>query len=273
VNILEKEHWRKSVGLGDEVLASGLARAAHDRGDRRRVAFGNGKRIVWGPWSEEIFRYNPRIAKPNSTINGDLQWIAHWKGNRLYNRLSPDRRRWDWNFGFRAVPGEIFFHADELAFAESVGNGFILIEPNVPWHKSVAPNKDWGLQRYQAVVDRLLKDGHDVVQSKHGRDKLRGVRFVSTPTFRDALALMSRARVALVPEGGMHHGAAAVGVPAVVLFGSFIPPSVVGYDGHINLTGGATEFCGSLGKCHHCRDALAKISVEEVYEAVVKFLG
>jgi ADP-heptose:LPS heptosyltransferase len=122
-------------------------------------------------------------------------------------------------------------------------------------------------------VDLLLRDGYDVIQSRYGRDKLNGVKLVTTPTFRDALAVMSLADVALVPEGGMHHGAAAVGIPAVVLFGGFIPPDVVGYDTHVNLTGGATGFCGSLDKCHHCRDALAAISVEEVYQAVKKCFG
>jgi Glycosyltransferase family 9 (heptosyltransferase) len=255
------------MGYGDDVLASGLARASHDRGDRRRVAFGNGKRIIWGPWSEEVFRYNPRIAKPTSVINGDLQWIAHYKGSRLYNRLSPDGRRWVWNRDFRAVAGEIFFRAHELAAASAAGSGFVLIEPNVPWHKSVASNKDWGLANYQAVADRLMKDGHDVVQSNHGRLRLRGARVVSTPTFRDALAVLSRARAALVPEGGLHHGAAAVGVPAVVIFGGFIPPSVMGYEHHVNMTGGV-EACGSLNQCQHCKEAMQRISVEKVHQAV-----
>src|SRR5262249_18357046 len=142
------------------------------------------------------------------------------------------------------------------------------VEPNVPWHKSVAVNKDWGLKNYQAVVDRLIKDGFDVVQSSYGRDRLSGVRVVKTPTFRDALSVMSGARAALVPEGGLHHGAAAVGIAAVVIFGGFIPPTVVGYDTHHNLTGNSTEACGSLTRCDHCRRAMASISVEEVYQAV-----
>ena len=83
------------------------------------------------------------------------------------------------------------------------------------------------------------------------------------------MTVLSRARSALIPEGGLHHGAAALGVPAVVLFGGFIPPAVTGYADHANFTGGATA-CGSLNKCLHCRDALEKITVEEVYNAVVE---
>jgi hypothetical protein len=253
------------MGFGDEVVGSGLARGMHAAG--QRAAFGDGHKIIWGPWCEEVFRNNPNVARPGSEASPDLFWIRHHKGHRLYNALDKIKGRWVWNYGFKARPGEMLFDRNELSFASRAGQGFIYVEPNVPWHKSVAVNKDWGLKNYQAVVDRLIADGHDVVQSSYGRDKLRQVRVIKTATFRDALTVMQRARVALVPEGGMHHGAAAVGIPAVVLFGGFIPPRVVGYDAHTNLTGGA-EACGSLNRCLHCRDALNRISVEEVYQSV-----
>jgi hypothetical protein len=247
--------------FGDDVMASGLARGLHDRG--RRAAFGDGKRIIWGPWSEEIFRYNPNVAQPGSEGNKDLEWIDYYKGNRKYNRLDSSRTRWIWNYEFKATPGEMFI----TEWVRTSGD-YIYIEPNLSWQKSVAINKNWGLVNYQAVTDRLLADGHNLIQSANGRDKLRGVKFVSTPTFRSALAILQCARVALVPEGGMHHAAAALGVPAVVIFGGFSPPAVLGYDTHVNLTGGADEACGWILKCHHCAKALARISVEEVYSAV-----
>jgi hypothetical protein len=253
------------MGFGDDIVATGLARGLSAIG--KRAAFGNGKKIIWGPWSEEVFRYNRTVARPGSEGSHDLVWIDHYKGHRKYNSLDKLRLHWIWNFEFKPTPGEMFFDKIEIARSLHAGEDFIYVEPNVPWHKSVAPNKDWGLKNYQAVVDRLLADGYDVVQSSHGRDKLQRVRFVATPKFRDALAALSRARVALVPEGGMHHGAAAVGTPAVVIFGGFIPPAVVGYDMHVNLTGGV-EACGSLYKCFHCRAAMEKISIEEVYQAV-----
>src|SRR5215475_6175318 len=153
------------MGYGDEIIASGLAK---NTPAGKRAAFGNGKCIIWGPWSEEIFRHNRRIARPGSEGAGDLHWIKHYKGHRLYNKV--DAGRWIWNYEFKVTPGEIFFNGEMTA-----GRDFIYVEPNVPWHKSVAVNKDWGLKNYQAVVDRLIKDGHDVVQSNHGRDRLMGV--------------------------------------------------------------------------------------------------
>lgn len=252
------------MGVGDEVIATGLARGLRRNG--KRAAFGDGKQIIWGPWCKSVFWGNANIASPGSERSSDLQWIKHYKGSRLYNHIDRARSRWVWNYDFKVIPGEIFFKDNELSLGDVAGQNFIYVEPNVPWHKSVAPNKDWGAKNYQAVIDLLRKDGHDIVQSNR-EIKLQGTRLISTPTYRDALAVLARARVALVPEGGMHHGAAAFGIPAVVLFGGFIPPAVMGYPGHINLTGGA-EACGSFIRCRHCLDAMSRITVEEVYAAV-----
>lgn len=250
------------IGYGDDIMASGMAKGLNGK----RAAFGDGKRIIWGPWSEEIFRHNPHIARPGQEHRHDLAWIKYYKGHRNYNHMNADRTRWIWNYDFKPTPGRIFFSPDELEFGASIGHGFVLIEPNVPWKKSVAVNKDWGLAKYQAVATRLLAYGYDVVQMS-GRDRLKSVRSVDTPTMRHALAVLSRARFAVLPEGGLHHGAAALNVPAVVLFGGFIPPQVTGYAIHTNLTGGA-EACGSLQRCGHCREALDNISVDEVYAAI-----
>jgi ADP-heptose:LPS heptosyltransferase len=256
------------LGFGDDILATGLARQVPLG---KRAAFGNGRNIIWGPWSEEIFRHNPRVARPGQEAAGDLIWIDHYKGHRKYNRLDRATGRWIWNYDFKPIPGEIFLNREELELANMIGQDFIFIEPNVPWRKSVAVNKDWGLQNYQAVADRLRKNGHRVVQSLHGRDQLERVDHIATRTFRHALAVLSRARAALLPEGGLHHGAAAFGIRAAVLFGGFIPPAVTGYDTHINFTGGATA-CGSLISCEHCRAAMKNISAEEVHQAVEKLI-
>jgi len=252
------------VGWGDEILATGMARGAKDRG--KRIAFGNGRKIIWGPWSEAIFRDNPNIAPPGSEGATDLEWIAHYKGHRLYNRHVGDR--WQWNMKFRAIPGEMFFDETELEFAKTAGDNFILIEPNVPRNKSVAPNKDWGLAHYRQLSSMLREQGFRLVQFSFGKDKLPGVELITAPDFRKALAVLSRAALYIGPEGGLHHGAAAVNVRAVVFFGGFIPPEVTGYAMHTNLTGGA-KACGSLHYCNHCISAMRAITVEKAYAAAI----
>lgn len=258
------------MGRGDNLMATGLARGAAARG--KRIAFGDGRRIRWDKHSEEIFRGNPNVARPGTEHAADVEWSDFYCGHRLYNRLSPDRARWIWNMDFRPVPGEVFFSEEEIAWAAGVGSGFVLVEPNVEAFKSSAPNKAWAAGRYDAVAARLAAEGLEIVQFAHGgAHRIPTARQVKTPGFRHALAALARAAAYVGPEGGMHHGAAAVGVPGVVLFGGFIPPAITGYAGHVNLTGGA-DACGSLKPCRHCRAALDAITVEEVLAGVERAL-
>lgn len=256
------------MGVGDNLLATGLARGAAARG--KRIAFGDGQSIIWDHHSETIFRGNPNIAPPGSEGAHDLQWIAHYRGRRLYNRQAGNK--WHWNITFRATAGEVFFTADELHQARRAGQGFVLIEPNVPTFKTCAPNKQWPVDRYDKLARYLRKDGYEVGQFLYGSGhQIPAARQIKTRGFRDALAMLAQASLYIGPEGGLHHGAAAVGIPAVVLFGGFIPPSVTGYDSHTNLTGGA-EACGSLRKCEHCLAAMDVISIEDVHSAATDYL-
>ena len=259
------------MGLGDNLLASGLARGAAARG--KRVAFGDGKTIIWDQHSETIFRGNPNIAPPGSEADQDLEWINFYRGNRIYNRHDHANDRWEWNYKFKPAPGEIYFTGEELRFAASFPKGFVLIEPNVPEWKSVAPNKQWPVERYAQLTRRLFKKKYEIRQLIYGPGhRLIYAKTVKTKNFRQALAVMSRAALYVGPEGGLHHGAAALGIPAVVLFGGFIPPQVTGYDTHTNLTGGARA-CGSLRPCEHCRQAMDAISVDEVLQSCIRYLS
>lgn len=257
------------MGSGDEIIGTGLARGLRARG--KLAAFGDGRKIIWGPWCAEMFKHNPNIAMPGSEQRGDLEWIAHYKGARKYNKLV--NGRWHWNYDFKVTPGEFFFNEAEKRLPNDCSwlGKFIVIEPNVEWQKSVAPNKDWGAKNYDEITQRLLGQGYRVLQfiHKNSRRRLRGVDTMELHKFREAIAVLSAAKLYIGPEGGMHHAAAAVGINAVVIMGGFIPPSVVGYDAHINLTGGA-EACGTIGRCEHCRKAMNKISVDEVLSHVGK---
>jgi hypothetical protein len=254
------------MGFGDEIIGSGLARGAHARG--KRIAFGDGQTILWGPWAAEIYQGNPNVAAPGAEGASDLEWIDHYKGRRKYNRQV--NGRWAWNYNFKARPGEFFFDDAERQIAGMFTPGFVVIEPNVPWQKSVAPNKDWGESKYQELARRLLLQGCRLVQFRHGNSRrmIAGADLIELPKFRHVISVLSRAALYIGPEGGMHHAAAAVGVKAVVLFGGFIPPQVTGYDLHTNLTGGA-EACGNIKPCKHCAQAMANISVDTVKEAAL----
>jgi Glycosyltransferase family 9 (heptosyltransferase) len=261
------------VGYGDEIIGTGLARGLKDRG--KLAAFGDGRKIIWSQWCEEMFAHNPNIARPGSEAKPNLEWIAHYKGARAYNRL--ENGRWVWNYDFKVKPGEFFFSEIEhtvIVNRRAAFNGFVVLEPNVPWWKPVAPNKDWGEAKYRQLCELLVRHGVRVVQfiHKNSRRRLPGITTIEFYKFRDAIATLSLAKLYIGPEGGMHHAAAALGIRAVVIMGGFIPPAVIGYSDHVNLTGD-TEACGNTQPCEHCRRAMERISVDEVHSHVIAQLG
>lgn len=253
------------MGYGDNLMATGLAKGARIVG--KRAAFGDGSKIIWDHLSKEIFANNPNIAPPGSEGAADLQWLHFYRGCRIYNFHDTARDRWAWNYNFRPVPGQMFFSAQEDRNGERYGEGFTLIEPNVSPHKMGAANKDWGFSRYQMIADQLSASGCRVAQFLNGGKSLERVAHFQTNSFRDALAILSHARLYIGPEGGLHHGAAAVGVPGVVIFGGWIPHQVTGYAMHVNL--GNEKGCGLLSRCEHCRQALDAISIDQVYSAAI----
>lgn len=257
------------MGYGDDIMATGLARGFAARG--KLAAFGDGRRIIWGPWSEEMFRHNPNIAGPNHpTSDKRIEWVAHYKGNRMYNKS--EGARWKWNYKFKVRPGEFYFSKEEKKLADMF-HDFVVVEPNLPWQKKVAGNKDWGEDNYDHTAELLMKAGHRIIQfvHKNTRRRIPNATFLEFQNFRDAIAVLSKADLYVGPEGGMHHAAAAVSVPAVIIMGGFIPASVVGYDTHVNLTGGV-EACGNIEPCIHCRNAMKKITVDSVVYAASKLM-
>jgi ADP-heptose:LPS heptosyltransferase len=250
------------MGYGDEIIATGLARGAHERG--KRIAFGDGRQIrSWKGWARQVFLNNPNIALPGSEGAKDLQWIKHYKGHRLTGHIDPVGKKIIFNHNFHSVPGEFFFDNDEQSIGATYGDGFIVIEPNVrdPSHA----NKDWGFEKYKTVAAHFLSRGYRVIQFIYpGADRvLDGAEIIQTP-FRISTAIMQHARLYVGPEGAMHHAAAALGINAVVLFGGLVPVTITGYKNHVNLTGGSDYACGNMLPCAHCRKAMNAISVDTV---------
>ncbi len=256
------------MGWGDELVASGFARGARERGER--IAFGFGGKIRWSWQAREIFRNNPNVAPPGSERARDLRWVAHCAGSRL-NTSGIDKRtnRWKWN-PFRPPPGELFFSDEELDYGRSFGDGFIVIEPRT---KACWANKQWPVERYVAVAADLRAKGHRVVQFSGDAPPVSGCgEVISNQTFRKALAVLSHAALYVGPEGGLHHGAAAVGTKAVVIFGGWPDPRSSGYDQHRNLAA-PDAGCGTISPCNHCRVAMNNITVDKVIYAATKELA
>jgi ADP-heptose:LPS heptosyltransferase len=242
----------------------------------KRAAFGDKRRIRWSAPDYEIFKNNPNVAHPNDRHDGyELVWFESYVGNRPYGQCI----RGKWRFvDCHCVPGEVFLTPEEKAWALSriwhtPSEPVVVLEPRVKRLGACdGRNKQWPRDRYDALAAALRWDGGTL-------GSLRVVQFVPpgqepllkwaepivTPTFRHALALLGLASLYIGPEGGLHHGAAAMDCPAVVIFGGFNTPKSTGYAWHENITVG--EPCGSHAYCPHCTQAMASISVERVLQA------
>lgn len=249
------------MGYGDELIASGQAKAMRLADpQRRRVrildAYKNGR------W-HELWTGNPDIVRLGEA--GDFLKIMNGPGARPY--IAEKRAdRWVWK-DFRCTPADLYFTRFERDFAARFDPG-VVIEPNIKGKAS--PNKDWGWERWVRFARMAAREGIKLAQlgpGVGGVKRIPGVQWIQTASFREACAVLARAKAYVGHEGGLHHAAAAVGIPAVVIFGGFISPRQTGYDGHVNLFTGI-EPCGRRTPCSHCAIAMAKIEPDQVLEAL-----
>jgi ADP-heptose:LPS heptosyltransferase len=246
------------VGWGDELMAAGQARREQARlgtSDKVLICDRLGAIREHAAWAN-----NPRIATRSDRVSGKWPRVTNGPGARPYIAEKHDSH-WVWREWDCPDP-EIYLTADERKFGERFSPD-VVIEPNLK--AKASPNKDWGRARWQELADLLQAAGRAVYQlGPAGTQVLRGAFLIETPTLRHACAVLARAQAAILPEGGLHHSAAALGVPAVVIFGGFISPRQTGHAGQVSLfTGGKP--CGARSACAHCADAMAAITPSEVF--------
>ena len=255
------------LGIGDEIMAAGEARRLQAVDPRPVAIVDRRGRARW----HRIWQGNPRIATPAQVASGlTVQRHVNCGGARPYLE-AVTRERFDYRRDWRPTPAEIVLTEDEAAFAATAA-GALLVEPQLK--ASASPNKRWPWARWQALVT-ARPDLPWVQVGPRGTPRLAGLRFIETRDFRLACAVLARARAAVLPEGGLHHAAAALGVPAVVIYGGFVSPAITGYDGQVAFYRPHRDDgdpCGLRVSCPACRSAMAHIGVEEVLEALERLL-
>ncbi len=255
------------MGIGDALMASGEARKLYKSNKLPTVIVDRYGRPYWNEMWDGVSYILKRAAgkQANRLQNGP--------GVRPYI-AGKTPNNWTWK-KYTPVPAEIHFTPEELAFAAPY-RGMVMIEPCV---KNIGhPNKAWISDRWGKVVDRMnpgmvLDDGlfvQCIPPGGRGLDEI--VRHVATPSFRHAAAVLSVCRAFVGTEGGLMHAAAAVGTPAVVIFGGFISPAVTGYAAHRNLFTGTGLGCGIRTNCAHCRKAMENITVDQVVTELERIL-
>lgn len=253
------------MGIGDELLAAGEAARLYRR-DGLPVCIIGRKGPRWHPiWNGNPYLV-PEPAGAATLLNGP--------GNRNYiDKDRSNRQRWAFRPDYRAERATIVLTPDEREAACRFPAGAVVLEPHVK--AGASPNKDWGWSRWQRLANILssLPGFPPLVQlGPAGTRVLRGVRLFPTGDFRAACAALDRAALAILPEGGLHHAAAALGVPAIVIFGGYIRPETTGYAGHVNLFTGNANTIG--WRVHHsgCRWALDAIKAEDIASHAVDII-
>lgn len=242
------------MGLGDDIMAAAEARSIAAQGHK----------AFMGPEWSPVFENNPDITKqktPKSVL------VSNRIGHRPYIKgVTPEAIIY--NEDHRAPKGVIVLTDAEKAWArQQIEPGYILVEPHIKG--SFAGNKAWIWDRWVELAKRL-----PVVQCKAPNKRpLPGARVIETESVRQAFALLAQAKLIITTDGALHHAAAALGVPAVVLWGARTHPNILGYEDHANLYTGQGESCGMMSACNHCREAMRKITVDQVYNAAIHILN
>lgn len=249
------------MGWGDEIMVTGLVRRLQRRNPLPVRVLDRRGRPRWS----SIWEHNPRFAP--SDYGGRVQTLVNGPGERAYI-AGRNRHGWVWREWICPL-GEIHLTEEERKFGQRHANR-ILLEPSIK--PEASPNKDWGWARWCQLASELVSRGYRISQfASRYRPALPGAELIKTKSFRQACAVISRTRLAILPEGGLHHAAAAFGTASVVIFGGYISPAQTGYDHQVNFYRGGAP-CGRRGRCRHCEQAMEKISVAQVLKEAVALL-
>lgn len=253
------------MGVGDAIMASGHARVAQLK-DPRKVRIQHGHRV---PWSE-VWDGNPRIARPGDGGEVQILYARSLDSNmRRYHR-GKTHTQWTYNLEFRPDVGELYLTGAEKQFAAQ-HKPQVILEPNIK--AGASPNKQWGFARWQRFAELAARDGIQLSQiGQYGVARLAGVQFIETQSFRLGCAVLATASAYVGGEGGLHHAAAALGVPGVVVFGGFTPVELTGYAIHRNLGVSLGAACGMRLPCTHCVREMARITPEQVLDNLKEVL-
>lgn len=246
------------MGLGDEIMALGRAEALFEE-TGRKVSIVN---EIGRPRGHDAWKFNPAWDHRSTQTLMDCAayrpYIKHWQNKKLFFNLEHKPRA-----------GRMYLTDQEIDFNKLRGD-YIIIAPYLKDHGS--KNKAWSEENYIKLIQQLDMPIYQLVVSNSDR-VIQGAKPYHTPHFRLATSVISGARLVITNEGGAHHMAASMRKKAVVFFGSFIPPSVTGYDFHENIGIDTDQgYCGEWEYCEHCAKAKKQITVEYFKQRVERAL-
>ena len=270
------------MGYGDDLLVTALASKIKKQFPDRQIVIGNANKN--SAYHSIIYENNPNISDCRRLDNAKpIHLINYHVGNRPYiDYEKSTSSKYIWK-KFKPKPGQIFFTKEEKNKAKKIISharkfwdeynnkkykGIIFLEAsstklNDKQFGIKQKNKDWGYNNWKELINKV-KGEFLVIQSIHKESKkIPGVFIPDNIDFRLACAVLNESDLYVGPEGGFGHVAAALNKKAVLYFGGWISPDVIGYDFHENLYyENKLSPCGEYNKlCKHCEKARKEISV------------
>ena len=281
------------MGYGDDLMVTALASKTKKKYPERQIVIGNLSKKQ--AYHSIIYDHNPNITDCRFIdSNKPIHIIDYHQGNRPYidYKKSKEYGRYVWNKKFKPEPGEIFFSKDEKNKSNLIVNDAIKswYKENDKKYKAIIfletsstkidelqfgikhKNKDWGEKNWSELTARIKND-FLIIHSRHNKTKnIQNIYTTDNTNFREACSILKNCDLYLGPEGGFGHAAAALNKKAVIYFGGWITPEVIGYSFHENIYYfNNNSPCGEYKKiCKHCEEARSKISVDVLEESIRK---
>ena len=281
------------MGYGDDLLVTTFAAFEKKKHPDRQVIIGNLKKKHAS--HSIIYDHNPNISDcRNLDKNKKIHLIDYHQENRPYiDYKNSTNKKYIWNHNYKATPGELFFSKDEEILAKNTiknainfwkvknkkknPKAIIFLETTSTKveHKNFSMkhlNKGWARENWFKLVNKLKHD-YLFINSVHEYSiNIDDVFSPENMNFRLACSIMNKCDMYVGPEGGFSHVAGALRKKAVVYYGGWIPPDIIGYDFHENLYFKHPESpCGLYREiCNHCEKARKMITVENFEERIKK---
>ena len=274
------------MDYGYDIIATGEAKIICAQNPGAKIAFGNpevlspsaaGKTKLF--WSE-VFENNPNILQPGEDVE-EIIIVTNFPKSRPFVNYAKtkftqidEQNKTPYKIAFHpdyeATRGELFFSDHEIAEAEKIiedlEDPIIFFDPYAD-----IPNKQWLPERW----DNLIKQSsYKFIQLTYDTQMpaINGALQVNAKTFRQACAVLNAAvgrGLLLSVDSNLHHAAAAVNLPAVVLWSHYSHPDNLGYDDHINIRWDAAgKPCGLKASCIQCKTSMEMIKVSDVLSAI-----
>lgn len=256
------------MGFGDWIMATGQARVLKEKDPKAKILIGDGRIPHWEQW----FGGNPDLVDAKSVGPGvAVKWVISCAGARPYldydnttathqafrSEHRPSRGRIMLSDGWR-------IEAEKSLKAARVSGKFVVIEPHTKG--GFGGNKVWPIGNWEKLIRQYGREFDFVQIGAKGQPALSGVRRVITVNPTHAFAVIEKAAAVVATDGALHHAAAALNVPCVVLWGARIRPEILGYPSQRNIYTGDGKNCGAIVPCEHCRAGMSAITPEMVAE-------